>query len=200
MLRPSPPTLRDARNGKQALDLFSISSVNSKYIPNREIVICSFDYPDLISSADFALNYDAQVGPGPQRFGKSFGKHLIVHPNPEPPARNPRFGYFKYGGSDRPALADGCVVHCDSLGREIFPKLAVLERAAEFIIPPPRVFHCVRVYSFIGTPVRFAIRLIVSFQIHSTSSDPTVHWRFPNSACGRPTVKFKLAHASNIYR
>jgi hypothetical protein len=59
MLCPSPPTLRDARNGEQSLDLFSISSVNSKYVSNRQIVRRSFDDPDLISSADRALNDDA---------------------------------------------------------------------------------------------------------------------------------------------
>jgi hypothetical protein len=52
-----------ARNGEQSLDLLSISSVNSKYVSNREIVIRSFDAPDLISSADRALNDDAQVYP-----------------------------------------------------------------------------------------------------------------------------------------
>src|SRR5262249_39769915 len=30
MLRPSPPALRDTRNGEQSLDLFPISSINSK--------------------------------------------------------------------------------------------------------------------------------------------------------------------------
>src|SRR5215475_5589064 len=64
MLRPSPPTLRDARNGEQSLDLFSISSVNSKYVSNRQIVRRSFDDPDLISGADRALNDDAQVCSG----------------------------------------------------------------------------------------------------------------------------------------
>jgi len=63
VLRPSPPALRDARNGEQSLNLSSISSVNSKYVSNREIVIRSFDDPDLISSADRALNDDAQVCP-----------------------------------------------------------------------------------------------------------------------------------------
>src|SRR5499433_3204364 len=68
MLRPSPPALRDARNGEQSLDLFPISSIDSKYVPNRETVLRSFDYPDLISSADRALTDDAQVRPGSQRF------------------------------------------------------------------------------------------------------------------------------------
>jgi hypothetical protein len=81
MLRPSPPTLRDARNGEQSLDLSSISSVNSKYVSNRQFVIRPFDDSDLISSADRALNDDAQVCPGSQRFGKSARKQLIVHPN-----------------------------------------------------------------------------------------------------------------------
>src|SRR4029453_8913199 len=61
MLRPSPPALRDARNSEQSLDLFSISSVNSKYVSNRHIVIRPFEDPDLVSSADRALNDDSQV-------------------------------------------------------------------------------------------------------------------------------------------
>src|SRR5258705_5310884 len=58
MLCPSPPTLRDARNGEQSLDLFSISSVNSKYVSNRQIVRQSFDDPELISTSVRALNDD----------------------------------------------------------------------------------------------------------------------------------------------
>src|SRR5439155_3439268 len=128
----------------------------------RQIVIRSFDYPDLISSTDRALNDDSQVCPGPQRFGKSSRKHLIVHPNSKPPARDPRFGYFKYGGADRPTLADERVVHRYSFRRELFSKLAVLKRPAELLFPPPHIFHRVRIHRFIGPPVRFTIGLIVS--------------------------------------
>src|SRR5215471_4771270 len=67
MLRPSPPALREARNGEQSLDLFPISSIDSKYVSNREIVRRSYD--------------DAQLCAGSQRFGKSAHKPLIVHPN-----------------------------------------------------------------------------------------------------------------------
>src|SRR5919108_988663 len=131
MLRPSPPTLRDAGNAEQSLDLSSISSVNSKYVSNRQIVCRSFDDPDLISSADRAFNDDAQVCPGSQRFGKTAHKSLIVHPNSKPPARNPRFGHFKHSGADPPTLANERVVHRDSLRRKIFSKLAILKRSAE---------------------------------------------------------------------
>src|SRR5258706_14996903 len=102
MLRPSAPTLRDSRNRKQSLDLFSISSVNAKYVSNRQTMIRSFDDPDLISSADRALNNDAQVCPGSQRLGETAHKPLIVHSNSKPPARDPRLGYFKHGGGARP--------------------------------------------------------------------------------------------------
>src|SRR5215471_13901617 len=64
MLRPSPPALRDSRNGEQSLDLFPISSIDSKYVSNCEIVRRSFDDPDLISGAHRALNDDAQVCSG----------------------------------------------------------------------------------------------------------------------------------------
>src|SRR5207249_2352591 len=77
VFRPLPPTLRDARNGEQSPDLSSISSVNSKNVSNRQIVIRPFEDPDLISSADRALKSDSQVCPGPQRFGKSAHEPLI---------------------------------------------------------------------------------------------------------------------------
>jgi hypothetical protein len=200
MLRPFPPALRDVRNDEQSLDLSSISSVNSKYVSNRQIVIRSFDESDIISSADRALDNDAQVCPRPQRFGKSSRKHLIVHPNPQPPARNPRFGYLKYGGADRPTLANERIVHRDSFRREIFPKLAVLKRSAELFFPPTHVFYGVRIHRFIRPPVRFTIGLIVSFKIDASGCDTAGNRRFPNRAFGRSTVIIKLARPSNIDR
>src|SRR5258706_3944312 len=193
MLRPSAPTLRDARNRKQSLDLFSISSVNSKYVANRQIVRRSFDDPDLISSADRALNNDAEVCPGSQRLGETAHKPLIVHPNSKPPARDPRLGYFKHGSADRPMFTNERIVHRDSFRGQIFPKLTVLQRSAEFLFPPSQIFHGASVDNFIGTPVRFAIRLIVSFEIDSTNGDTTVDVCFPHRAFGRSNVIIILA-------
>src|SRR5258706_12397142 len=141
MLRPSAPTLRDTRNRKQSPDLFSISSVNAKYVVNRQIVRRSFDDPDLISSADRALNDDAQVCPGSQRLGETAHKPLIVHSNSKPPARDPRLGYFKHGGADRPMFTNERVVHRASFRGQIFPELTALERSAEFLFPPPHRFQ-----------------------------------------------------------
>jgi hypothetical protein len=197
-LRPSPPALRDPRNGEQSLDLFSISSVNSKYISNRQIMIRRFEDPDLIFGANYALDNDAQVRPGSQRLGEMAHKHLIVHANSQPPARDPWFRYFKDSAADRPTLANERVVHRDSSGREIFPKLAVLKRSAEFLFPPPQVFHGVRIHRFVRTPVRFTIGLIVSFKIYPSGRDTVSNRRFPNGAFGRPTAIIKLAHASDI--
>src|SRR5215831_6469700 len=198
MLRPSPPTLRDARNAEQSLDLFPISSINSKCVPNRETVLRSFDDSDLIFSANRALNDDTQVCPGSQRFGKSAHKPLIVHPNSQPPARDPRFGYFKYAGADRPTLANERVVHRDSFRREVFPELAVLKRSFLLLLPPPQIFYGVHIHRFVGPPVRFTIGLIVSFKIYPSGRDTAGNRRFPNRAFGRSTVIIKLAHASDI--
>jgi hypothetical protein len=200
MLRPSSPTLRDERNGEQSRDLFSISSVDSKYVSNRQIVIRPFDDPDLISSGNRALDDDAQICSGSQRFGKSAHKSLIVHPNSKPPARDPWFGYFKYGGADRPTLANERMVHPYSFRREIFPKLAVLKRSAELFLPPPHVFYSVCIHRLIRPSVRFAIGLIVSFKIYPPGRDTAGNRRFPNRAFGEPTVKIKLARPSDIDR
>jgi hypothetical protein len=163
-------------------------------------VVRSFDDLDLISSADRALNDDAQVCPGSQRFGKSARKQLIVHPNSQPPARNPWFGYFKHGGADRPTLSDERVVHRDSFRREIFPKLAVLKRSAELLFPPTLIFYGVGIHRFIGSSVRFTIGLIVSFKIYASGRNTTGDRQFPNGAFGGPTVIIKLAPPSNIDR
>src|SRR5438552_16719216 len=196
--RPSTPALRDARNGQESLNLSSISSVNSKYVSNRHIVIRPFEDPDLISSADRALNDDAQVCPGSQRFGKTAHKPLIVHPNSKPPARDPWFGYFKHGGADPPTLANERVVHRDSFRREIFSKLAVLKRSTELLFPPPRVFYGVGIHRFIRPPVRFTIGLIVSLKIYPSGRNTAGNRRFPNRAFGGPTAIIKFARPSNI--
>jgi hypothetical protein len=198
VFRPSSPAFRDAGNSEQSLDLASISSVDAKYVLNRQSVIRSFDYPDLISSGDRALNDDSQVRPGSQRFGKSPRKHLIVHSNPKPPARDPWLGYFKDGGTDLPALADERVVHRDSFRREVFAKLAVLKRATELPLPPSRIFDRVCVNRFIRSPVCFTIGLVVSFEIDASGRDTAGNRQFPNRALGRPTVIIKLARPSNI--
>src|SRR5262245_7085023 len=165
MLRPSSPALRDARNGQESLNLSPISSVNSKYVSNRHIVIRSFDDPDLISSADRALKNDSQVCPRSQRFGKTAHKPLIVHPNSKPPARDPWFGYFKHGGADRPTLADDRVVHRDSFRGEIFPKLGVLKRSAELLFPPSPIFYGIGIHPLIGHPVPFTNVLNVALEV-----------------------------------
>jgi len=200
MLRPSPPAFRDAGNGEQSLRLFSISSVDAKYVSNREIVRRSFDDPDPISGTDRAFDDDAQVGPGSQGVGESARKQLIVHPNPQPPARDPWFGHFKYGGADRPTLANERIVHRDSFRREIFPKLAVLKRSAEFFFPPAHIFYGIRIHRFIRPSVRFTIGLVVSFEIDASGRDPAGNRRFPNRALGRSTVIIKLARPSNVDR
>ena len=82
---------------------------------------------------------------------------------------NPWFGHFKYGGADRPTLANERIVHCDSLGRQVFSEFAVLERAAEFLLPPSCIFDRVCVDCLIGTAVGLTIRLIVCFEIDSAS-------------------------------
>src|SRR5689334_6464373 len=200
MLRPGPPALRDARNSKQSLHLSSIVRVNSKYVSNRQIMIRPFDDSDLISSAEDALSNDAQVCARSQRFGKTAHKPLIIHPNSKPPARNPWFRYFKHGGADRPTLADERVVHPDSFGREIFPKLAVLKGPTELLFPPTHVFYGVGIYRFIGPPMRFTIGLIVSFEIDASGGNAAGHRRFPNGALGRAAIVIKLPRAPNIHR
>src|SRR6266568_3511621 len=163
-------------------------------------MIRSADDSNLISGTYITLVDYSQVCAGSQRFGKTAHKPLIVHPNSKPPARNPRFGYFKHGGADPPTLANERVVHRDSFRREIFSKLAVLKRSAELFFPPPHVFYGVRIHRLIGPPVRFTIGLIVSFKIDASGRDTAGNRRFPNRAFGRSTVIIKLARPSNIDR
>src|SRR4030095_4441185 len=85
MLCPSAPVLRDAGTASQSLDLFSISSVNSKYVSNRQIVSRSFDYPDLISSkSDLCLHRGSLCEP--QDFGPKIDKQNAAD-RPKAPRR-----------------------------------------------------------------------------------------------------------------
>src|SRR5262249_51609772 len=127
-------------------------------------------------------------------------KPRTVHPNSQPPARDPRFGYFKYTGADCPTLANERIVHRDSFRREIFAELAVLKRSAKLLFPPPHIFYGVSIHRFIGPSVRFTIGLIVSFKIDASGRNTAGNRRFPNRAFSRSTVIIKLARPSNIDR
>src|SRR2546427_147396 len=161
-------------------------------------MIRSVHHADLISSAQITFDYYSQVCPGSQRLGKAARKHLVAHPNSKPPARHPRFGYFKNGGTDFPALADERIVHLDPLRREVFPKSAVLERSADLLFPPSYVFHSVSVDRFIGAAVCLAIRLVVSFQIYASGRNTAGDRRFPDGTFGRAAIVFKRADLADV--
>src|SRR2546430_10929599 len=57
--------------------------------------------------------------------------------------------------------------------REIFAKLTVGKRSADLLFPPARVFDGVGVERFIGSPVRLAIRLVISGKIYTSGCNPT---------------------------
>jgi hypothetical protein len=171
--RPPPPTLGHLRNRKQPFDFSTITVVDAKYISNSEIMIGSLDYLDLISGSQGTLDDYSQVSPGSQRLGEAARKHLIVHPNAKPPARYSRLGNLKNYRSDPPTLSDERVVHLNPFDREIFAKLAVGKRSADLLFPPSCVFDGIGVERFIGSPVRLAIRLIISGKIYTSGCDPT---------------------------
>src|SRR5216683_8369585 len=171
--RPSPPALGQLGNRKQPLDLIAIAQVDAKYIADGNIMIGPLDNSDPILGADIALDDDSQVRPGSKSFAKAARERLVLHPDFKPPARYPRLGDLEHGRSDLPTLSNQRVVHLDSLGGEVFAKLAVCKRSTELPLPPPCVFDRIRVDRFIGSPVRLAICLVVSGEVHASSGDPT---------------------------
>jgi len=132
----------------------------------------SLDYPDLVSGAHTPLDDDSQVSARSHRLGEAARKGPIIHPNSKSPARDPRLGNLKDSGPDLPTLSDERVVHLDAFRREVFAKLAVGKRSADLLFPPPGVFDGVCVDRFIGPPMCFSIRLVVSVEIYPSSGDP----------------------------
>jgi hypothetical protein len=151
----------------------AITGVDAKHISDGKIMIWSFDYPDLISSPHVTLDDYSQVSSGSQRLGEAARKHLIVHPNAQPPARDSRLGNLENYRADPPALSDERIGHVNPFGREIFAKLTVGKRSADLLFPPACVFDGVGVERFIWSPVCLAIRLVVSGKIDTSGCDPT---------------------------
>jgi hypothetical protein len=171
--RPSPPGLGHPGNRKQPLDFSVITGVDAKHIADGQIVIGFLDYPDRISGPHITLHDDSEVSPGAQGLGETARERLIIHPNSKPPAWNSRLGNLKNHAPELPTLADERVVHLNPFCREILAKLTVGKRPADLLFPPARVFDGVGVDGFIGSPVRLAIRLVVSGKIHTSGCDPT---------------------------
>src|SRR3954470_18488536 len=133
ILRPPLPGLRHLRYRDQSTSFTVIAGVDAKYIADAEALIGPRDHPDLIAGRHLAFDHYAQVRPGPHRLGEAAREQLVIHPNPEPPARNTRLGHFKHSTPDLPALADKRVVHLDPFGGEILAKLAGRKRSADLV-------------------------------------------------------------------
>lgn len=74
----------------------------------------SRDDPDLVASAHTPLDDDSQVSAASHRLGEAARKDRIVHPNPKPPARDPRLGDLKNRRPDLTTLSDERMVHLDA--------------------------------------------------------------------------------------
>jgi hypothetical protein len=155
------------------LDLSAITGVDAKYVSDGEIMIGSLDHPDLIPGPHITFDDQSEVSPWSQRLGEAARKHLVVHPNSKPPARNSWLGNLENKGSDLPTLSDERVVHLNPFRREILAELAVGERSADLLCPPPCVFDGVGVDHLIGSPVRLAIRLVIPGKVYTSGRDPT---------------------------
>src|SRR6185295_6376011 len=200
ILRPPPPGLRHLGDRNQPAGFMVIAGVDAKYIADGEVLIGPLDDPDVIAGPHLALGHDPQVRPRPQRLGEAAREHLVAHPNPKPPARDARLGNLEHGAPDLPALADERVVHLDSVGREIFAKLAVCKRSAELLFPPPRILDGVGVDRLVGSPVCLAIRLVVPGEVYASDCNPSGDRRFPDGTLGRAPVVFKLARPADVDR
>jgi hypothetical protein len=172
IVRPPPPALGHSGNRKQPVGFIAIACVDAKHISNGEIVIGSLGDADRIAGPQFTLDDDSQVSSGPQRLGEAARKHLVIHPDAEPPARDSRLGNFENRGPDLPALSDERLVGVDPFRREVFAKLSGCKGSADLLFPRARVFDGVCVDRFIGASVSLAIRLVVSGKIDASGRDP----------------------------
>src|SRR5262249_15523135 len=134
------------------------------------------------------------------RLGEAARKQLIIHPNSKPPAGDSWLRNLNNSGSDLPTLSDERIVRLNPFGREIFAELTVSKRSADLLFPPPCVFDGVRVDRFIGSPMRFSIRLGISIEVYTSSGDPTGDRRFPDGTLGSTTVVFELPNGTDVDR
>ena len=197
---PASPTVGQLGNRNQSPQLIAITDVDAQDISDGEIMIRSFEHPDLIARTQLTLRDNSQAGPGSQRLAKVAWKQLVIHPNCKPPAGDPRPGNLENRRSDLPTLSDQRVVHLDPFGGEILAKLAVRKRAADLLFPPAKVFDRVSIHGLVGSAVYLAIRLVVAVEIYTSSGDPTDNRRFPDSAPGWATIVLELARLPDIDR
>jgi hypothetical protein len=173
IVRPFLPARGHLGNLKQSPEFIAVPGVDAKHISDGEVVIRSLDDPNLIPGPDITLNDDSEVSPRSQSVGETAREHLIVHPNAKPPTRYSRLGNLDNNGSDLPTLSDERIVYLNPFCRDILAELAVCERSADLLFPPPCVFNRVCVEHFIRSAVCPAIRLIVSDKVYTSDGDPT---------------------------
>src|SRR5216684_3753876 len=69
--RPPSPALGHPRDREEAPDLLPIEGVDAENIAEGEIVVGALNDLNLIASPHFALDKDAQIGPGAQGLGEA---------------------------------------------------------------------------------------------------------------------------------
>src|SRR5207237_2825431 len=137
---------------------------------------------------------------GPQCLPEAARKHLVVHPHSKPPARHPRLGNLEHGSPDLPAFADERVVDLEPFGGEVLAELAVGDRTADLLFPPPLVFHRVCVDRLVESTMCLAICLAVSLEIDASSRYPPGYRQFPDRALSRAAAIFEPADATDVDR
>src|SRR5512135_2799730 len=68
LFRPPSPVLGHPGDREEAPARLPVKGVDPEDIPNGETVVGTLDHPDRIACPHLALDENAQVRPGPQRF------------------------------------------------------------------------------------------------------------------------------------
>src|SRR4051794_4375589 len=78
VLCPSSPTLGQLRNCEQPRHLIPIVRVDTKDIPDGDVMIRLPQDPDLVSGAHLSLDDDPEIGTGSQRLAEAAWKGFVV--------------------------------------------------------------------------------------------------------------------------
>src|SRR3990172_9357499 len=198
--RPGPllPVLGQLGDFEKEPGILALAGVDAKDVLDAHAMARAVDHEDGVVRRKNSLPDDPQVGAGPSGSGELPRKRGVLHPHAELPAGRSGLRDLEKRGSNLPALADESARDVDPRGRQVLAERRKREGASELAFPPSNILDGVAVDRFVGTPMDFAVGLVVALEVHAAGSDRSPDGRLPDGAGSELPLKLELARTADV--
>ena len=180
---PARAERRDAKRAPELLDIVMAGEVEERvHVRDRHRLGPGCDPRHVVARPNVALFEDTEVEARTAVSHKERSHARLVHPDPDPVARDPWLGDLEERRSDAISVADADFVVAESLDREVLAELAEGEVVAPHLALPVAVrVELVHVHGSVLASVALQITLAVAVHVQTPDGARPVDRLLPDS-------------------